>query len=156
MDKVNDSVRLVEDRVTEIQAEARHKIQKANAETAYLREQLQARQPTEFAMPNQPLPVTDTEIELNSLPVSGLVTSAGNYHMGKGDYNSGTTSVGGQAKPQPNVDSNTGSDIVNMTFDVFANSFPISELNLPKFCDISKQMLHFLRDLYQYYKTKGV
>jgi uncharacterized coiled-coil protein SlyX len=52
MEKVNDSVRLVEDRVTEIQTEARHKIQKANAEIAYLREQLEARQPTEFAIPN--------------------------------------------------------------------------------------------------------
>ena len=57
--------------------------------------------------------------------------------MGKGDYNYGTTSVGGQAKPQPNVDSNTGRAIVNVTSDVFANSFPISELTLPKFCDSS-------------------
>ena len=36
MDKVNDSVRLVEDRVTDIQAEARHKIHKANAELCVL------------------------------------------------------------------------------------------------------------------------
>ena len=41
-----------------MQAEMRHKIQKANAETVYLREQLEPRQPTELAIPNQPLPVT--------------------------------------------------------------------------------------------------
>ena len=35
LDKVNDSVRLVEDRVAEMQAETRHKIQKANAEIVY-------------------------------------------------------------------------------------------------------------------------
>jgi len=156
LDKVNDSVRLVEDRVTEMQAETRHKIQKANAEIVYLREQLEPRQPTELAIPNQPLPVTDTEKELDSLPISGLETNVGNYHMGKGESNHCTTSVRGNAKPQPNVDSNSGPAIVNVTSDVFANSSPINELTLPNFYDSSNQILHFLRDLDEYYRIKNV
>ena len=54
MDKVNDSVRLVErrvarlveDRVTEIQAEAQNSIEKVNTEITCLREQIAARQLT--------------------------------------------------------------------------------------------------------------
>jgi hypothetical protein len=69
LDKVNDTVRLVEDRVAEMQAETRHKIQKANAEIVYLREKLEPRQLTELAIPNQPLPVADTEKELDSLRI---------------------------------------------------------------------------------------
>ena len=44
MDKVKDSVRLVEDRVTEIQAAEQNSIQKVNTYIAYLREQLAASQ----------------------------------------------------------------------------------------------------------------
>lgn len=40
MDKVKDSVRLVEDRVTEIETVAQNSIQKVNKEITYLREQL--------------------------------------------------------------------------------------------------------------------
>jgi len=51
MDKVKDSVRLLEDRVTEVQAAAQSSIQKVNTETAYLLEQLAARQLTASAIP---------------------------------------------------------------------------------------------------------
>jgi len=44
MDKVKDSVRLVEDRVTEVQAAAQSSVQGVNTEITYLREQLVARQ----------------------------------------------------------------------------------------------------------------
>ena len=88
---MNDSVRLVEervaildeDRVTEIQAAAQNSIQKVNTEITYMREQLAARQLTEDAVPNQVLPVTDIYVENSSQSISGLVTSAGNNHMAK-------------------------------------------------------------------------
>ena len=164
MDKVNDSVRLVEervarlveDRVTEIQAETQNGIQKVNIEITYLRGQLAARQLTEGAIPNQVLPVTEVDIENSSQSISGLVTSAGNYHMGKGGGNNYTTSVCGNAKPQPSVGCNSRPAIVNVTSDVFANSSPINELTLPNFYDSSNQILHFLRDLDEYYRIKNV
>jgi len=64
-DKVNDSVRLgeerfaglVEDKVTEIQTAAQNSIQKVNTEIKNLQEQLPARQLTDSAIPNQVLPV---------------------------------------------------------------------------------------------------
>jgi hypothetical protein len=44
-----------------------------------------------------------------------------------------------------------------VTSDVFANSSPINELTLPNFYDSSNQiLLHFLRDLDEYYKIKNV
>jgi predicted S18 family serine protease len=65
MDEVNDSVRLVEervarlveDRVTEIQAAAKNSIQKVNTEIKNLREQLAAREVNDGAIPNQVLAV---------------------------------------------------------------------------------------------------
>ena len=62
----------------------------------------------------------------------------------------------GNVKPQPNVDSNSGPAIVNVTSDVFANSSPINELTLPNFYDsFNEILLHFLRDL-EYYRIKNV
>ena len=46
LDKAKHSVRLVEDRVTDVQAAAQSSIQKANTEITYLQEQLAARQST--------------------------------------------------------------------------------------------------------------
>ena len=44
-----------------------------------------------------------------------------------------------------------------MTSDVIANNSPINELTLPKFHDNSKQiLLHFLRDLDEYYRIENV
>jgi hypothetical protein len=71
IDKVNDSVRLVErkvvrlveDRVTEIQAAAQKSIEKVNTEITCLREQLATKQLTEGAIPNQALPVTAVNVE---------------------------------------------------------------------------------------------
>ena len=63
MDKVKDSVKLVEDRVTEIEAVAQNSIQKLNAEITYLRGQLAARQLTGSAIPSQELPVTAVDVE---------------------------------------------------------------------------------------------
>ena len=51
MDKVKDSVRLVEDRVTEVQGAAQNSIQKVNTEIKCLREQLAARQLTGSVIP---------------------------------------------------------------------------------------------------------
>ena len=91
IDKVNDSVRLVErrvarlveDRVTEIQAAAQKSIEKVNTEITCLREQLAARQLTEGAIPNQALPVTAVNVENSSQSISGLAAIAGSDHMGK-------------------------------------------------------------------------
>jgi hypothetical protein len=135
---MNDNVRLAEervaslvkDRVTEIQAAARNNIQKVNTEITYLREQLAARQLTEGAIPNQALPVTDVDVEK-----SGLVTSASDNHMRKDSIVNCTTSVCGDAKKQPGVNSNSEPAIANVPSDMFANNSPINEITLPKFCD---------------------
>jgi len=165
IDKVNDNVRLieervarlVEDKVTEIQAAAQNGIQKENTEITYLREQLAARQLTEGAIPNQVLPVTDVNVENSSQVNSGVATRAGNNHMGKSNINNCTASMCGNAKSQPRVDSNSGHAIVNVTSDVFANNSLINELTLPKFYDSSNQtLLHFLRDLDEYYRIKNI
>ena len=66
MDKVKDSVRLVEDMVTEVHAVAQNSIQKVNTEITYLREQLAARQLTDSAIPSQVLPVTTVDVENSS------------------------------------------------------------------------------------------
>jgi len=58
MDKVKDGVRLVEGRVTEVQAPAQNSFQKINTEITCLREQLAARQLTDSAILSQVLPVT--------------------------------------------------------------------------------------------------
>jgi hypothetical protein len=165
MDKVNDSVRsveervarLVEDGVTEIQVAVQNSIQKVNTEITYLWEQLAARWLNEGEIPNQVLPVTDVDVENSSQSISGLATSAGNNHMGKGNANNCTTSMCSNAKSQPSVNSNSGPAIVNVTSEVFANNSPINELTLPNFYDSSKQiLLHFLCDLYEYYRNKNV
>jgi len=157
MEKVKDSVRLVEVRVTEVQAAAQNSIQKLNTEITYLREQLAARQLTASAIPIQVLPVTAVDVENSSQSISELAASAGNYHMGNFNANNCTTSVCGNAKSQPNANNISGSDIVNVTSDVFANNYPINELTLPNFYDSSKQIvLHFLHDLDEYYRIKNV
>jgi len=77
MDKVKESVRLVEGRVTEVQAAGQYSIQKVNTEIAYLREQLAARQLTDSAIPSQVLPVTAVDVENSSQSNPVLATSAG-------------------------------------------------------------------------------
>jgi len=63
----------------------------------------------------------------------------------------------GNATTQPNANNISGTAIVNVTSDVFANNSPINELTLPNFYDSSKQIvLHFLRDLDEYYRIKNV
>jgi len=52
MDKVKDSVRLVEDRVTEVHAAAKNSVQKINTEITYLWEHLAARELTDSAIPS--------------------------------------------------------------------------------------------------------
>jgi len=132
MDKVNNIVRLVEERVarlleervTECQAAAQNSIQEVNTEITYLQEQLAARRLTEGAIPNEVPPVTEVDVENSSQPISGLASSAGNYHIGKSDVNNCVMSVCGNAKPQSSVDSNSGPANLNVTSDVFANSRP--------------------------------
>ena len=133
MDKVNNSVRLVEDRVTEIQAVAQNSIQKVNTEITCLWEQLTARQLTEGAIPSQVLPVTDVDVENSGQSISGLATNDRNKCMGKSNSNNCTASVCGKAKSQLSVNSNSGHAILNVTSDVFANNSPINELTLPNF-----------------------
>jgi len=106
MDKVKDSVILVERRVTEFQAVAQNNIQKVNTEITYLREQLAARQLTDSAIPSQALPVTTVDVENSSQSNPELANSAGNYHMGNCNANNSTTSVRGNATSQPNTKKN--------------------------------------------------
>jgi len=95
MDEVNDSVRLVEervarlveDRVTEIQAAAKNSIQKVNTEIKNLREQLAAREVTDGAIPNQVLPVMVGDIENSIQSILDSANNAGNYHVDNGDAN---------------------------------------------------------------------
>jgi len=149
IDKVNDSVRLierrvarlVEDRVTEIHAAAQNSIEKVNTEITCLREQLAARQLTEGAIHNQALPVTAVNVENGSQSISGLATSAGSDHMGKSNVNNCAMSVCGNTKSQPNVNSNLGPAILNVTSDVFANNSPINELTLPKFQQLETNII---------------
>jgi hypothetical protein len=65
--------------------------------------------------------------------------------------------VCGNATSQPNANNTSGSAIVNVTSDVFANNSPMNELTLPNFYDSSKKiLLDFLRDLDEYYRIKNV
>lgn len=83
------------------------------------------------------------------------MTSAGKYHMGKGNVNNCTTSVCGNTISQQCVESMSGSAVINVTSDMFASNFPVHELTVPNFYDSSKQrVLHFLCDLYEYYRIK--
>jgi len=63
MDKVKNSVRLVEGRVTEVQTAAQSSIQEVNTEIIYLREQLAARQLTDSAIHSQVMPATAVDVE---------------------------------------------------------------------------------------------
>jgi len=75
--------------------------------------------------------------------------------MGSGNANNSTMSVCGSTISQPSVESMSGSAIVNVICDVFANNSPIHELTLPNFHDSSKQIvLHFLCNLDEYYRIK--
>jgi hypothetical protein len=78
--------------VTEIQAAAQNSVQKVNTEITNMRERPAARQLTEGAIPDQVLSVTDVDVENSSRSISGLPTSAGNNHVGKGNVNNRTTS----------------------------------------------------------------
>ena len=93
IDKKKDSVRLVEDRVTEVQAAAQSSIQKVNTEITYLREQLAARQSTDSAIPSQVLPVMDVDVENSSQSNSESAASAGNHHMGNCNANNCSATV---------------------------------------------------------------
>ena len=74
MDMVNDNVRLeeerfarlVENRVTDIQAALQNSIQNVNTEIKNLWEQLAARQLTASVIPSQVLSVTAVDVENNS------------------------------------------------------------------------------------------
>lgn len=95
MDEVNDSVRLeeervarlVENRVTEIQAAAKNSVQKVNTEIKNLREQLAAGDVTDGAKPNQVLPVMAGDVENSIQSILDSANSAGNYHMDNGNAN---------------------------------------------------------------------
>ena len=101
--------------------------------------------------------MTAVDVENSSQSFSELATSAGNYHMCNCNANNCTTSVCGNATSQPNVNNISGPAIVNVATDVFAKNSPINELTLPNFYDRSNQkVLHFLRDLDEYYKIKNV
>jgi hypothetical protein len=56
--------------------------------------------------------VGDVENSIQS--VSGLVNSAGNYHMGNGNANNYTASTCGKVTSQPNVSSISGYAIVDL------------------------------------------
>jgi len=74
--------------------------------------------------PSQVLPVTAVDVENSSQSNSELAISAGNYHMGNCNANNCTTTVCGNATSQPNANSTSGSAIVTVTSDVFANNSP--------------------------------
>ena len=82
MEKLKDSVRLFEDRVTEVQAAAQSSVQKVNTGITYLREQLAARQLTDSAIPCQVLPVMAVDVKIvanqiqNQQPVLVTITWA--------------------------------------------------------------------------------
>ena len=63
MDKLKNSVILVEGRVTEVQAVAQNSSQKVNTEITYWREQLAARQLTDSAIPGQVMPMMAVNVE---------------------------------------------------------------------------------------------
>jgi len=150
MNKVKDSVILVEDGVTGIEAAAQSSIQTVNIEITYLRGQLAARQLTGSAIPSQILPVTAVDVENSSQSNLEVAASVGNYHMGNCNVNNCGTTVCGNATSQPNA-------ILNVKSDVFANNSPMNELTLPTFHGRSYQIaLHFLRDLDEYYRIKNV
>jgi len=141
---------LVEGGVTEVQAAAQNSVQKVKTEITYLWEQRAARQLTDSAIPSQVLPVTAVDVENCSQLNSELAASAGHHHMGNCNANNCTTTVCGNTTSQPNA-------IVNVSSDVFADNSSMNELTLPKFYDSSNQIvLHFLRDLDEYYRIKNV
>jgi len=70
--------------------------------------------------------------------------------MGNCNVNNCSTTVCGNATSQPNA-------IVNVKSDVFANNSPMNELAFANLYDSSNQIvLHFLRDLDEYYMIKNV
>ena len=55
------------------------------------------------------------------------------------------------------VNNNSGSAIVNVSSDLFADNSPMNELTLPKFYYSSNHIvLHFLRHLDEYYRIKNI
>ena len=97
MDKVKDSVQLVEDRVTEVQVAAQNSIQKINTKITYFREQLASRQLTDSAIPSQALPVMAVDVDNSGQSNTELAASAGNYHMGNCNVNNCIATVCGNA-----------------------------------------------------------
>ena len=128
MNEVNDRLieewvaRLVEDRVTKIQAAAKNSIQKVNIEIKSLREQLAAIEVTDGTIPNEVLPVMAGDVENSIQSILDSANSAGNYHMASGNANNLLPSVCGNATPQPSVNSIAGSAVLNVASDVFANN----------------------------------
>jgi hypothetical protein len=94
--------------------------------------------------------VTAVDVENSSQSNLEVAASAGNYHMGNCNVNNCSTTVCGNATPQPNA-------IVNVKSGVFANNSPMNELTVPNFHDSLNQLvLHFLRDLDEYCGVKNV
>ena len=93
MFKLKESVRLVEDRVTEVQTATQNSVQKLDTEITYLREQLAARQSTDSAIHSQVLPVMAVDVENSRQLNSELAASAGNYYMGNCNVNNITATV---------------------------------------------------------------
>ena len=157
LDEVKDSVRLVDERVTEMQTAAQSSIQKVTTEIACLREQLAAKQSADSVRPSQVRPVTVGNLANSSQSFSELAASAGNYHMSNCNASNCNTRVSDNVTSQPNANSISGPAIVNVVSDGFANNSSVNELTLPNFCDSSNQIvLHFLRDLDEYYKIKNI
>jgi hypothetical protein len=77
--------------------------------------------------------------------------------MGNVNTNNSTTSVCGNNTPQPRVNGDLESAIVNAPPGMLANSLYLNELTLPQFHDSSRQIvLHFLCDLDEYYQIKNI
>jgi len=149
IEKMNDNVKLVEervaklivDRVTEVQAASQNSIRQVNTELKKVQEQLATRQLTD-AIPDQVLPVTNVSLGNNNQANAELANSASNYHMGNDSDNNCTTSVCGNATSQRSVNNTAGSAIVNVKSDVFESNLHLNELTLPQFYDSSKQRYH--------------
>jgi len=155
--EVKDNVRLIDEKITEMQTAALSNIQKVNTEIAGLREQLAARQYTVCETTSQVQPVQAINLANNGQLFSELAANIGNHQVS--NYNTGNcnTIVSDKVASQPNGNNNPGPAIVNVVSDGFTNNPSINELTLPNLHDSSNQIvLHFLRDLDEYYKIKNI
>jgi hypothetical protein len=149
--------KLVEERVTESQVASQNSIREVNTEIKRLREHLAAKHATDQVISIQIPPVTEVNLGNSSQEGSEASNCASNYHMGNVNINNSTTSVCGDGTPQPRVNNNVETAIVNVPPEVFASNLHLNELTLPQFHDSSTQIvLHFLRDLDEYYQIKNI